>query len=106
MKLSLFAFVAFAAFSFFVLIIHYWITAKVERAGVPVKYIGYISDWQRLYGQYLALAKESGWPVWPYYFVQSAYAGILGMGLTVVFDPSVIQSVQGWANRLLEWMAK
>jgi hypothetical protein len=107
MKVIEFAFVVFAAVSFLGLITHYWITAKVERAGIPVKYIGYTSDWQRLYRQYLVLATKSGWPVWPYYFVQIAtYGGFFGIALTLVIDPSLMQSVQRWGSKFLQWMGR
>lgn len=65
---------------------HFSILARLEGAGVEVKYFSNVWDNVRAYRKYRQLAPGRRWPTWPSYAVLAVYAGVLLAGLAFLLD--------------------
>lgn len=78
-------------------VVHFWILARLENAGVRVKYFANIADNVRAYTTYRNLARDQGWPLWPSYAVYAGFLGVLLAGLSLFFDSPFI-GLARWLN--------
>ena len=76
-------------------VVHFWILARLEEAGVRVKYFANVSDSLRAYHTYRQLAPIRRWPLWPSYAVFAVYIGVLFAGLTF-FNDSPLLRIARW----------
>jgi len=71
--------------------VHFWILARLESAGVRVKYFATVGDNLRAYKTYRDLARNQRWPLWPAYAVFAVYVGVLLAGLALFFDSPLLR---------------
>jgi hypothetical protein len=71
-------------------VVHFWILARLESAGVRVKYFANVGDSLRAYETYRHLARDLEWPLWPAYAVFAGYAGVLLAALAFFFDSPLL----------------
>ena len=76
--------------------VHFWILARLEGAGIQVKYFANVGDSFRAYKMYRRLAQDQRWPLWPWFAVLSTYAGVLLAALAFFFDSPL--------PRILRWL--
>lgn len=72
-------------------VVHFWILARLESAGIKVKYFANVRDNVRAYKTYRRLAQGQRWPLWPSYAVLAVYVGVLFAGLAFFFDSPLLR---------------
>jgi len=70
-------------------IAHFRILGCLERAGISVKYLANASDSFRAYLKYREMAKDRGWPVWPFYAALGGYSGLFLAGLFLLLGSRI-----------------
>jgi len=79
-------------------LLHFWILARLEAAGIRVKYFTNIGDDLRAYRAYRDFARGRGLRVWPSYVVLINYAGVLLALIAFLLDSPL--------PRIAEWLGK
>ena len=80
-------------------VLHFWILAKLESAGIKVKYFATVTDNFRAYKTYRSLASQKAWATWPPYMtVIAGYGGLLGACVSVLLSRSLLQWLGGPAR--------
>lgn len=80
----------------FGVVLHFWILAKLEGAGVDVKYFATLIDSFGAYKTYRLLATQKAWATWPLYMtVIAGYGGLLGACVSLLLSPSLLH----WLGR-------
>lgn len=74
---------------------HFSILARLDGAGIKVKYFANVWDNVRAYRKYRQLAPDQRWPMWPSYAVHAVYAGVLLAGLAFLLD-SPLLTISRW----------
>lgn len=74
---------------------HFWILARLESAGVRVKYLANLGDNFRAYKTYRVLARDRRLPMWPFYGVFAVYVGVILAALGFFFD-SPLPKIARW----------